>query len=170
MKTILNPEKLANRRALATAMALALASTSLVACERTENPNEWSVEQSDGNKGTLVQGRDACIQELMKANKSREEAEKICDQSTPSQNAHHHSSGGNSNALLWYMIGRDSSRVSSYEGSPTSGLQYRGGYRDSYTPMNVRSGSIHSVHASSHHGATSRGGMSPGHGVGGHGG
>ncbi|PZQ45733.1 MAG: hypothetical protein DI551_06535 [Micavibrio aeruginosavorus] len=172
MKTTLDQKEVKSRRFGSIASTFVLASAMLLSGCGDPNDysnNEWNVEQTNGENAKLVQGREACEQALRAQGKTESEARYICDDATPYRAAngnYAHSGGGNSNAALWYMIGRNSSTVSTYEGHPDTGLRQVGGYRGAYTPSYMGA----SKAASSSHGATSRGGFSPSHGFGFHGG
>lgn len=148
MKTVLDQNKLADRRRAAVASAFLLAAVMpLAACDNTPTyePQEIA-DLNDHRESMLVEGREGCISALVDGGKSREEAEKMCDTATidavKSAQAQTPSSGSasgswagsnssnsnssSSNAFLWYLIGRNSAPAV-YTGSPSTGFQSYGG-------------------------------------------
>lgn len=174
-KTILNRKKWYNRKigAIMTAMALATAPLFLTGCDPApssnttdssytekadspENVPEDIAQLDDSSKaGTLVQGRDACIDKLVTNGLSKDEATKVCDDITKDAQANLQAqqataqpvaqgtnqpttvivqnNNGASNALFWYWLGSNN-RPYIYYGSPSSGLTM-----------------FHSTHYSSYH-------------------
>lgn len=105
----------------------------------------------------MVQGRDACVKMLMEdQGMTRTEAEKACDLAAQpaSQSAH---SGGTNNALLWYMIGRNSAPTTYYSGA--DGYHYYGGARTQSTQTHINSSAGASYRANAVR-SVSRGGFS----------
>jgi hypothetical protein len=208
MKTVLNQNHISARRYSSIATTFLMASAivlPLAACDDTpatpppQQPTEMTVQQ-DGRATRLVQGRENCIAGLIEYGRTPNEAGDICDRAfadamarraaneqtqTSSANAN---GGGGSNALLWYLIGRDAGRnsVGIYEGNSRSGLNFLGGYGHTSPPARSIPSSAISTPARASTTAAStpssaskpatapssvaRGGFAPGGGVGGHGG
>lgn len=135
---ILDQKKLKQRRAIAAAVTFGLG-VPLAACSpaapSASEAAGWEVNELGASRDSqLVQGRDGCIRELMSQGKQRTEAERMCDEAGGNRQAFAGSAnantnnGGGSNALLWYMIGRNSG-VTSYTGSPDTGYTRYGASR-----------------------------------------
>jgi len=150
MRTILNQDTISARRQASIATTFLVASAlilPLAACDDTpaqppQQPTEMTVQQ-DGRTSRLVQGRENCIAGLIEYGRTPNEAGDICDRAfadamarraanehAPASSSGGGGGGGGSNALFWYLIGRDAGRssVSVYEGSSSRGLSYLGGY------------------------------------------
>ena len=165
-KTVLNRKKWYNRKigAIMTALAIAAAPLALTGCDEapqsnddqayteqqqaddTENvPEDIAQLDNAAKSGELVQGRQGCIDKLVKNGLTADEAGKVCDEITaeaqqqlkdkqpaatqpaqPVQGTNQttvvvHDNGG-SNAMFWYWLGSSSHRPYVYYGSPSGGM------------------------------------------------
>ena len=139
-------------KSIAAALTLAAGTMGLAACGESPSSNSgW--EQSNERvpadisrmsaaerNGTLVQGREACIDRMVQSGQARAEASTTCDeisrqaQQMVQQNPQQYNSSGSTfnNALLWYMIGShmgSSSRPVVYYGNPSGNLTQASGIR-----------------------------------------
>ncbi len=134
--TVINQDKLRSRRHAAVAAAFIIGAAPLAACEPTPDNQSvasasWDQGLGQAGNGQMVQGRDNCIKALMDEGKTRTEANEVCDdlarQAAQTSTSTTHHSGGGSNAMMWYLIGRNSAPTA-YYGSPSTGYSYAGHY------------------------------------------
>lgn len=163
-KTILNRKKWYNRKigAIMTALAIAVVPLGMTGCDQAPSNDQQEYtdqQQADDTEsvpediaqldnaakaGELVQGRQGCIDKLVKNGLSADEAGKVCDEITAEAQQHlkdqqpattqpaqpvqgtnttvvvHDNSG--SNAMFWYWLGSSSHRPYVYYGNPSSGM------------------------------------------------
>tara|TARA_B100000686_G_scaffold339653_1_gene414062 strand:+ start:2583 stop:3251 length:669 start_codon:yes stop_codon:yes gene_type:complete len=146
-KTKISGMKRGGLRKVVMAAALGFSAIGLGACSDNSN-NDWNTEASavptdidkmdaSVKQADLVQGRESCINKLVEAGLTADEANTTCDDITEQaisqlpkeeqQNYrdHHHSSSGGTNFLLWYMLLNNGRTVHVYNDNPRTGNMNR---------------------------------------------